>query len=266
MAGKQKKTGGKKKGNKRTARPGRQRTNTVNDELPLFTLPAELRNKIHEYVFDGVGEVKLPGTRDPTISYFEYLFSRIKPPQSPPLLRTYSQIREEAFGMYYNKTTFTSTLYPQELCKDGNEDRKATRLIRGLQGIGKKNCEAISRLTITFLGEYLTPNDMLELPTAHRFATALIKAGVRETAVATVFGSGTKGKEFDELTFEDIEADDSQMAFNMAVRMELMRLEDPEVVESQEYASRKKMRDFLFEPVPADELAAGEDDEDRDGE
>lgn len=65
---------------------------------PLLELPAELRNRIYEYVLGPPNRMRIDSS--------SARYSSACKLQFPPLLRTCQQIRAEASGIWYSSTTF----------------------------------------------------------------------------------------------------------------------------------------------------------------
>ncbi|GIZ39059.1 hypothetical protein CKM354_000245100 [Cercospora kikuchii] len=139
----------------------RRRAETDDTQPPskLMSLPAELRNRIWTYVFEGsVQELRVDGyyvpgmtslsrdLSDPssTTSFREGVWSYYS--SAPPLLCTCKQVYTEAIGIYYSTTTFFSKAPACEL--------SASNFKAWMQKIGTERAKLIENVRFFVAGFY----------------------------------------------------------------------------------------------------------------
>lgn len=126
----------------------------------LFTLPAELRNRIHELVLvsDGhidVGDTEAPDTRATTRSWAAANVMRGRGRQvirEPGLLQTCRTVRAEATKMYYSMNIFAglSTVLFRWLERLSLEKRRMLRDVRGIRQGEAMAGSNVARMLIDF--------------------------------------------------------------------------------------------------------------------
>ncbi|CAK1354207.1 unnamed protein product [Cercospora beticola] len=175
----------------------RAETDDTQQASRLMALPAELRNRIWTYVFEGsVQELRVDGFytpgmkglwRDPsgpppTTRVMAGSWSYYTSP--PPLLSTCKQVYTEAIGIYYSTTTFLSKVPACEM--------SAEKLVAWMKKIGPERAKLIGnvRFFVSALYRDMFRFDYQELGDLVAFDRAAMLLETVENVVAREYDNG----------------------------------------------------------------------------